>query len=98
MDSCCLILSFPVVLLFTPPLAGNGYHGEQQSLRLRRASSRVSNQNLPQFDWMSTSAERDDEDDGGQPRDLRGIPLPMALKRAVRYYNVLGRVYENTHL
>ncbi|XP_042345811.1 transmembrane channel-like protein 4 [Plectropomus leopardus] len=63
---------------------GGGYSGDQPSLRLRRVSSRVSNQNYPQFDWSSTPAEEDGEGDGGQPRDLRGIPLPMALKRAVR--------------
>ncbi|XP_022612217.1 transmembrane channel-like protein 4 [Seriola dumerili] len=62
----------------------NGYPGEQQSLRLRRVSSRVSNQNYPQFTWNSPPAEEDEEGNSGSPRDLRSIPLPMALKRAVR--------------
>lgn len=60
------------------------YPSDRQSLRLRRASSRVSNQNYPQFDWSSTPAAEDGEGNSGAPRDLRGIPLPMALKRAVR--------------
>ncbi|XP_040900484.1 transmembrane channel-like protein 7 [Toxotes jaculatrix] len=63
---------------------GNGYPGDQQSLRLRRASSRVSNENYPQFNWNSAPAEEDEEGNSGPPRDLRSIPLPMALKRAVR--------------
>ncbi|XP_071326975.1 transmembrane channel-like protein 7 isoform X2 [Trachinotus anak] len=62
----------------------NGYPGEQQSLRLRRVSSQVSNQNYPQFNWSSTPMEEDEEGNSGPPRDLRSIPLPMALKRAVR--------------
>ncbi|XP_044064055.1 transmembrane channel-like protein 7 [Siniperca chuatsi] len=62
----------------------NGYPGDQQSLKSRWVSSRVSNQNYPQFNWSSTPAEEDEEGDSGLPRDLRGIPLPMALKRAVR--------------
>ncbi|XP_056235862.1 transmembrane channel-like protein 7 [Seriola aureovittata] len=62
----------------------NGYPGDQQSLRLRRVSSRVSNQNYPQFAWNSPPAEEDEEGNSGPPRDLRSIPLPMALKRAVR--------------
>lgn len=67
------------------PLTGNGYPGDQQSLRSRRVSSRGSNQNYPQFNWSSTAAQEDEESNSGQPRDIRGTPLPMALKRAVRY-------------
>ncbi|XP_073341654.1 transmembrane channel-like protein 7 [Pagrus major] len=63
---------------------GNGYLGDQPSLRSRRASSPESNQNHPQFNWSSTPAENDEEDSSGMPRDLRSSPLPMALKRAVR--------------
>ncbi|XP_034553259.1 transmembrane channel-like protein 4 [Notolabrus celidotus] len=62
----------------------NGYPGDQQSLRSRRAPSRVSNQNYPQFAWNSTPEGGDEEDSGGQHRDLRSSPLPMALKRAAR--------------
>ncbi|KAM6995216.1 transmembrane channel-like protein 7 [Tautogolabrus adspersus] len=62
---------------------GHVYPGDQQSLRLRRAPSRVSNQNYPQFNWSSTPAEEDEEDTSGLPQDLRSSPLPMALKRAV---------------
>ncbi|XP_068425069.1 transmembrane channel-like protein 7 [Clinocottus analis] len=62
----------------------NGYPSDQQSPRSRRASSRESNQNYPQYDWSSTPAEENEEGSGGPPRDLRAIPLPMALKRAVR--------------
>ncbi|XP_032375553.1 transmembrane channel-like protein 7 [Etheostoma spectabile] len=60
------------------------YPGDQQSLRLRRVSSQMSNQNYPQFNWNPAPAEKDEEGNRGQPRDLRGSPLPMALKRAVR--------------
>ena len=70
-------------------LTGNGYLGDQPSLRSRQASSRASNQNHPQFNWSSTPAEKDEEDGGGPPRDLRSSPLPMALKRAVRYETCL---------
>ncbi|XP_068591166.1 transmembrane channel-like protein 7 [Cebidichthys violaceus] len=63
---------------------GNGYRSDQQSLRLRRVSSQVSNQNYPQYDLSSTPAEENEEGNSGPPRDLRAIPLPMALKRAVR--------------
>ncbi|XP_051261441.1 transmembrane channel-like protein 7 [Dicentrarchus labrax] len=62
----------------------NGYHGDQQSLRSRQVSSRVSNQNYPQFNWSSTPAEDDVEGSSEMPRDLRSSPLHMALKRAVR--------------
>ncbi|XP_041650307.1 transmembrane channel-like protein 7 [Cheilinus undulatus] len=61
-----------------------GYPDDQQSLRLRRVPSRVSNQNQPQFNWNSTPAEGDEEGDSGLPQDLRSSPLPMALKKAVR--------------
>ncbi|TNN81040.1 Transmembrane channel-like protein 7 [Liparis tanakae] len=63
----------------------NGHPSDQQqSLRLRRASSRVSNPNYPQHDWSSPPAEEDDGGSGGPARDLKAIPLPMSLKRAVR--------------
>ncbi|KAK5862196.1 hypothetical protein PBY51_017619 [Eleginops maclovinus] len=61
-----------------------GSHSDQQSLRLRRVPSRVSNQNPPQFDWSSPHEEEDEEGSSGPPRDLRATPLPMALKRAMR--------------
>ncbi|XP_028282273.1 transmembrane channel-like protein 7 [Parambassis ranga] len=61
---------------------GNSYPSDQQSLRLRQDSSPVSNQNYPQFNWSSSPAE-DEVDNSGPPRDLRSIPLPMSLKRAV---------------
>ncbi|XP_062255817.1 transmembrane channel-like protein 7 [Platichthys flesus] len=59
----------------------SSYPGEQQSLRSRRVSSQDSNQNYPQFNW---NPEEDEEGDSGPPRELRSIPLPMSLKRAVR--------------
>ncbi|KAG7237649.1 hypothetical protein INR49_032095 [Caranx melampygus] len=65
---------------------------EEQSLRLRRASSRVSNQNYPQFHWNSPPEEEDDEVDSGPTRDLRSIPMHMGLKRAVRFLVVLNFV------
>ncbi|XP_068998750.1 voltage-gated chloride channel TMC4 [Embiotoca jacksoni] len=65
-------------------IAGSGYPGDQQSLRLRRVPSGVSNQNYPQFNWSSSPAEEDEAGSSGPPRDLRGVPMPMALKRAMR--------------
>ncbi|KAI3361089.1 hypothetical protein L3Q82_013288 [Scortum barcoo] len=65
-------------------IEGNGYPGVQQSLRSRRASSRVSNHNYPQFNWSSTPVEEDEEGNSAVPRDLRSTPLSMALKRSVR--------------
>ncbi|KAM3873219.1 transmembrane channel-like protein 7 [Diretmus argenteus] len=61
----------------------NCYPGDQQSLRLRRVSSGTSSQSSPQFNWRSTG----EEDEGGESRpcqDLRNLPMPMALKSAVR--------------
>lgn len=60
--------------------SGHGPRSDPQSLRLRRASSRSSSQNYPQYDRSS-----DGEDSDNEPtQDLRTIPLPMSLKRAVR--------------
>uniref|UniRef100_UPI003AADA135 transmembrane channel-like protein 7 n=1 Tax=Centroberyx gerrardi TaxID=166262 RepID=UPI003AADA135 len=59
---------------------GNGYPGDQQSLRLRRVPSAASNQNSPQFNW---SSEEDEVGESGPAQDLRSLPLPMSLKRAV---------------
>ncbi|XP_077951006.1 voltage-gated chloride channel TMC4 [Gasterosteus aculeatus] len=63
---------------------GNGERSDQQSLRLRRVSSRVSNHNYPENDLRPTPAEENEEGDSAPPRELKTIPLPMALKRAVR--------------
>ncbi|XP_077383219.1 transmembrane channel-like protein 7 [Festucalex cinctus] len=69
------------------------YANGRQSLRLRRPSSRGSSRNYPHFNWNPAATEDDDEDDDEvdgyaesdqEPRELRTIPLPMALKRAVR--------------
>lgn len=72
------------------------YSNGQDSLRLRRPSSRGSNRNYPHFNWdpAASEGERDEEvddedvDGGGESgqelRELRTIPLPMVLKRAVR--------------
>ncbi|XP_067457432.1 transmembrane channel-like protein 7 [Thunnus thynnus] len=65
-------------------IEGDGYPGDQQSLRSRQVQSRASNQNYPQFNWSSTPTEQDEEGTSAPTRDLRSIPLPMALKRAVR--------------
>ncbi|XP_054636867.1 transmembrane channel-like protein 7 isoform X1 [Dunckerocampus dactyliophorus] len=71
---------------------GDFYSDGQQSLRLRRLSSGASTRNYPQFNWGPAASEEDDEEDGESNwedpgpdlQDLRSIPLPMALKRAVR--------------
>ncbi|XP_068180870.1 transmembrane channel-like protein 7 isoform X2 [Antennarius striatus] len=63
---------------------GYGHPGDQQSLRSRWASSRVSDENHHQFSRSSTPTDDDEEVDSGGPRDLRSSPLPIALKRAVR--------------
>ncbi|XP_061572953.1 transmembrane channel-like protein 7 isoform X2 [Cololabis saira] len=62
----------------------NGYLGDQQSLRLRRVSSQVSNQNYPQHDWSSEPAGEDEVDNAGITPEIRSFPYTMALKRAVR--------------
>lgn len=61
-------------------------HGpsDDQSLRLRRVSSRTSSRNYPQFNWNSSKTEVGEESSDVPPRDLRAIPLPIAFKRAVR--------------
>ncbi|XP_026173095.1 transmembrane channel-like protein 7 isoform X2 [Mastacembelus armatus] len=64
--------------------SSNSDPGEQQALRLRRVSSPVSTNNYPLFNWSSTPAGEDEEGNSRPHRDLRSIPLPMALKRAVR--------------
>ncbi|KAE8288884.1 Transmembrane channel-like protein 7 [Larimichthys crocea] len=61
---------------------GNGYPGDQQSLRSRQVSSRVPNQNYSQFNWTSPPAKKDEEDNTGSHQDLRSSPLHMALRRA----------------
>ncbi|KAM4601041.1 transmembrane channel-like protein 7 [Polymixia lowei] len=64
-------------------VGGSGYPGSQQSLRLRRASSAASNQNTPQFNWSSTPAAEDEGDETGPRQDLRNLPMPMRLRKAV---------------
>ncbi|CAF97899.1 unnamed protein product, partial [Tetraodon nigroviridis] len=62
-------------------VTGNGRLGDQQSLRSRRPSSRLSSQSPPQLNWGS-ALTGDDEDDG-PPQDLRSRPLPMSQRRAL---------------
>lgn len=89
-SSRLMVLTHITLIVFlAQPLTENGYPSDQQSLRLQRVSSRVSNQNYPQHDWSSTPAEEDDGGSSGPPRDLKAIPLPMSLKRAVRYESTL---------
>ncbi|XP_077454105.1 transmembrane channel-like protein 7 isoform X2 [Stigmatopora argus] len=77
--------------------ANDVYSLGRESLRFRRPSSRGSNHNYPRFNWDPAEAEDDDDEDdddedevdgyldsGQETRDLRAIPLPLALKRAVR--------------
>ncbi|XP_056143026.1 transmembrane channel-like protein 7 [Lampris incognitus] len=61
----------------------NGRPDGQLSLRLQRVVSVPSNQNPPQFNWSSSPAEQDDQGDSEPPTDIRSLPMPMALKRAV---------------
>lgn len=65
-------------------MAGNGFPGSQQSMRLRRAPSRASNNNAPQFNWGSTPVEDEEGEESGSQQDLKVLPLPLGLKRAVR--------------
>lgn len=65
-------------------MAGNGFPGAQQSMRLRRAPSRASNNNAPQFNWGSTPVEDEEGEESGSQQDLKVLPLPLGLKRAVR--------------
>uniref|UniRef100_A0A1A8CW68 Transmembrane channel-like protein n=3 Tax=Nothobranchius kadleci TaxID=1051664 RepID=A0A1A8CW68_NOTKA len=55
---------------------------DQELLRLRRASSRTSGQNYPQYNW--NSPEERDAGNAEAPRELRTVAWPMALKRSVR--------------
>lgn len=59
-----------------------GPRSDPQALRLRRGSTRSSGKNYPQYDRESLGSET--EEDNEPTRDLRTIPLPMALKRSVR--------------
>ncbi|XP_072317452.1 transmembrane channel-like protein 7 [Eucyclogobius newberryi] len=61
---------------------GRGPRSGPQSLRLRQAPSRSSSRNYPHLD-RSSDVDEENQDDP-VARDLRTIPLPMALKRAVR--------------
>ncbi|KAJ0000483.1 hypothetical protein NQD34_012325 [Periophthalmus magnuspinnatus] len=61
--------------------SGVGSPGDPRSLRRRRPPSRSSSRNYPHLD---PSSDPDEDSDDGTTRDLRAIPLPMALKRAVR--------------
>lgn len=70
-------------------LTGNGYDGEQQSLRRRQVSSPAPDQSYPHFNWDSTPEDEDEDSDGGPKRDIRCIPLPMHLRRTIRFLNFL---------
>ncbi|XP_031431494.1 transmembrane channel-like protein 7 [Clupea harengus] len=64
--------------------AGQGYYSAGQSLRLRRLSSRVSNQNAtPHFDWGS-SREGGEDGNEEEPQNVRELPMPFGLRKAVR--------------
>ncbi|XP_041963999.1 transmembrane channel-like protein 7 [Alosa sapidissima] len=66
--------------------AGSGYFNSEQSLRLRRPPSHASNQNAsPHFDWGRSSEGGEDEDEEEEePRHVRELPMPFALRKAVR--------------
>ncbi|KAM8827126.1 transmembrane channel-like protein 7 isoform 1-T1 [Synchiropus picturatus] len=75
-------------------LRGNSlYGGREGSIYssgpqvLQRRSSQWSNQNNPQFNWSSDANVEDEDEEGlSEPhRELRNIPLSMAVKRAVRH-------------
>lgn len=83
-----LFLPFsPLLRSSTRSFAGPGYSSVRHSVRSRRPSSRLSNQDQasPQWDWSSTPAVADGEDEDGLLPELRSSPLPMAMKRALRY-------------
>ncbi|KAL2084900.1 hypothetical protein ACEWY4_020418 [Coilia grayii] len=62
---------------------GQGYYSTEQSLRLRRLSSRVPNQNAaPHFDWGS-SPEGGKDDGEEEPRNLRELAMPLYMKKKV---------------
>ncbi|CAL8247299.1 unnamed protein product [Lota lota] len=64
---------------------GTGYMGDQGSPRLQRVPSSRSNHNAPQFNWSPASTAQEDagQEAAVPPKDLRGLPIPMALKRAI---------------
>ncbi|XP_013868146.1 transmembrane channel-like protein 4 [Austrofundulus limnaeus] len=63
--------------------SGNGFYSDQESLRLRRAPSRMSNQNYPQYNWRSNPSD-DEVGNAESPRELRTLARPMAQKKALR--------------
>ncbi|XP_056458433.1 transmembrane channel-like protein 7 isoform X1 [Gadus chalcogrammus] len=64
---------------------GTGYTSDQGSPRLRRVTSSRPDQNAPQFNWRPASAAQEDagQEAAVPPKDLRALPMPMALKRAI---------------
>ncbi|XP_004078220.1 transmembrane channel-like protein 4 [Oryzias latipes] len=63
-------------------VAGDGYPGDHHSLRLRRLSSQMSIHDFPHYNPSLSDAGDSEAGDHGQPRDLRSLPLPMAIKKA----------------
>ncbi|XP_036394554.1 transmembrane channel-like protein 7 [Megalops cyprinoides] len=65
-------------------MGGHSYHSSQQSLRLRNRQSTVADQSSPQFNWNPSPTEESDEGSSDTPRNLRELPMPMGLKKAIR--------------
>ncbi|KAM8870965.1 transmembrane channel-like protein 7 [Spinachia spinachia] len=63
---------------------GDGYRSNPQSLRSRWVSSGASNCNYPENDLRPIPVEENEDGTSGPPREIKTVPLPMALKRAVR--------------
>ncbi|XP_043971867.1 transmembrane channel-like protein 7 isoform X1 [Gambusia affinis] len=64
--------------------SGSGHPTDQESLRFRRVSSRMSTQIYHEPN-SSTSLAQEEEQSGSEPtRELRNTVFPMALKKAIR--------------
>ncbi|XP_048881656.1 transmembrane channel-like protein 7 isoform X2 [Brienomyrus brachyistius] len=61
--------------------AGHIHYSPHQSLRLRERPSNSAVQRPPQFNWNTDQPE---EGAKGRPRNLKELPLPMELKKAIR--------------
>ncbi|XP_024123694.1 transmembrane channel-like protein 4 [Oryzias melastigma] len=61
---------------------GDAYPGDHHSLRLRRLSSGRSIHNIPHYNPSLSDGGDSEDDNQGQPRELRSLPRHMAIKKA----------------
>lgn len=79
----CLYLSLPFPVVFPAPDYNRGHYS---SLRARKAAFSEVNEGAVQFEWSSRPEEDSTEDENSDKmQNLRELPLPMGLKKAIRY-------------